>query len=74
MHETQKKALSESPVLSLPDFSTPFTVECDASGSGIGVVVQQFGHLIAFFSRKLVDRHFKLTAYIGGRIYGAVDL
>ena len=58
-----KKALLESLVLRLPNFDEDFVVECDASGSGIGEVLQQQGHPIAFFSRKLVDRHYKLAAY-----------
>lgn len=58
-----KRALSESPILALPDFSNTFVVECDASGSGIGAILQQNNHPIAFFSRKLADRHHKLPAY-----------
>lgn len=34
--EQLKKALSSSPVLSVPDFSVPFVVETDASQYGIG--------------------------------------
>lgn len=33
-----KEALSSALVLSLPDFTLPFTVETDPSGTGMGVV------------------------------------
>jgi len=42
-----KRALSESPVLALPDFSVIFVVECDAPGTGIGAILQQNSHPIA---------------------------
>ncbi|KAK5812894.1 hypothetical protein PVK06_028338 [Gossypium arboreum] len=58
-----KTSLSAAPVLQLPNFVEEFVVECDASDSGFGAVLQQKGHPIAFFSCKIVDRHLKLAAY-----------
>lgn len=48
-----KRAMSEAPVLKLPDLTQPFEVKCDASGVGIGVVLTQSKSPIAYFSEKL---------------------
>ncbi|KAJ3690866.1 hypothetical protein LUZ61_020030 [Rhynchospora tenuis] len=58
-----KQALSASPVLQLPDFSLPFIVECDASGSGFGALLHQGDGPVAYFSRPVAAHHAKLAAY-----------
>jgi hypothetical protein len=58
-----KKAMTEAPVLGLPDFSQPFIVETDASGIGVGAVLAQNGHPIAYFSKKLAPTMQKQSAY-----------
>lgn len=41
-----KQALASAHVLALPNFNEPFIIETDASGTGIGVVLQQQQHPI----------------------------
>ena len=48
-----KQSLISAPVLTLPNFNEPFVVETDASDYGIGAVLQQNGHPIAFVSKAL---------------------
>ena len=44
-----KQAMSEVPILGLPNFNKPFTLETDVSANGIGVVlVQEGGQAIGF--------------------------
>jgi uncharacterized Fe-S cluster protein YjdI len=50
--EKMKKVMSTCPVLALPYFNLPFTLECDASGEGIRVILMQNRHPLSYESRK----------------------
>ena len=58
-----KQALVSAPVLALPDFSLPFCLETDACGTGIGVVLSQNGHPIAYLSKALGEQNQRLSIY-----------
>ena len=49
--------------MTTPDFKKPFIIECDVFGLGIGVVIMQEGHPIAFERRKLNDRERRMSTY-----------
>lgn len=61
--EHLKKAVTTPPVLALPDFSKPFLIKCDACGKGIGAVLMQNHHPIAYFSQALKGRFLLLSTY-----------
>lgn len=58
-----KTALISAPVLVLPDMQKPFLVETDASDKGIGAVLQQEGHTVAYVSKALRPRNQALSTY-----------
>lgn len=61
--DSLKHKLGSTPVLTLPDFSQEFHVETDASGHGIGAILSQRGHPIAYFSQKITPRMQKASTY-----------
>jgi hypothetical protein len=46
-----KKRLTTTPILVMPDIEKSFSIYCDASGQGLGCVLMQDGHVIAYASR-----------------------
>ncbi|XP_052858196.1 uncharacterized protein LOC128265978 [Drosophila gunungcola] len=66
--EALKTSLVSAPVLTTPDFSKPFTIQCDASTTGVGGVLFQTDeeggeHPIAYISSKLdkAQRNYSIT-------------
>lgn len=50
------------PILALPDFSKAFIIETDASREGIGAVLMQDGHPLAYISKALSKKN--LSVYL----------
>jgi hypothetical protein len=60
---TLKQALTSAPVLALPDFTKQFQLQTYASELGVGVVLMQNGHPLAFISKALGPRTKGLSTY-----------
>jgi hypothetical protein len=49
--QEMKKRLTTTPILVMLDMEKPFSIYCDASGQGLGCVLMQDGHVVAYASR-----------------------
>lgn len=50
-------------VLTLSNFEMSFVIECNESQVGIGVVINQEGRLVEYFSEKLFDAKWRCSTY-----------
>ena len=58
-----KLAVTNPPVLALPNFSIPFVIQCDASGIGVGAVLMQQGRPLAYMSHAIHGKALQLSTY-----------
>lgn len=54
-----KEAVTSGPVLTLPDFSQPFHIECDAFGGGVRAVLTQGKNTNSLFQQGSIGKVFK---------------
>ena len=59
-----KCVVSTTLVLQLLNFLIPFTMETNASGVGMGAVLSQSGHPLAFFSKQFCPKPHLASAYV----------
>lgn len=61
-----KTLLTSTPVMTCPDYTKPFVIQCDASSTGVGAVLCQkvadVDQPVAYLSRKLNDTEAKYSA------------
>lgn len=58
-----KRAMSQTPMLALPDFKQPFSIEIGACDTRIGAVLTQNGHPVAYYIKALSSINQKLPIY-----------
>jgi hypothetical protein len=72
-----KKRLTTAPVLTMPDMEKPFSIYCDASGQGLGCVLTQDGHVLAYASRQLRKHEEKYPTHdmeLAAMVHGTTSL
>lgn len=58
-----KHILTTAPVLIYPDFQKPFMIETDACDVGVGAILLQLEHPVAFYSKKLSSLRQRASTY-----------
>jgi hypothetical protein len=66
--QSLKAALCLAPVLGILDFTKTFHIETDASGYGVGAILLQDDHPLAFISKALAPRNQGMSAYEKGHL------
>ena len=61
--KTLRQMICEAPLLTLPKGDDDFVVYCDASIMGLGVVLMQRGHMIAYALRQLKPHEAKCPTH-----------
>lgn len=61
--EQLKVALMNPPILSMPKFNEKFILKCDASNTGVGAVLMQGGHPIAYISQGFKGQALALSTF-----------
>jgi hypothetical protein len=61
-----KKRLVTAPILVMPDMEKSFSIYYDVSGQGLGCVLMQDGHVVAYASRQLrkLEAHYPTQGHI----------
>ena len=55
--------MCSAPMLRLRDFKIPYVLEFGASSGGIGAMLQQESHPIAYLTRALSGKNLELSVY-----------
>jgi hypothetical protein len=58
-----KKRLMTALILVMPDMEKPFSIYCDALGQGLGCVLMQDHHVVAYASRQLRKHEVNYAAH-----------
>ena len=61
--EKLKRAMCTAPILAIPNFSKPFTIESDACDNGLGAVLLQDEHPIEFTNKSLSAKNLAASTY-----------
>lgn len=56
-------SMCSTPILTVLDFTKPFVLECDVSGTNLGEVLTQEGRPLTFTSKQLCDRNLGKSTY-----------